>query len=202
MKKYVDNRADIKQGDIILFRGNAFISRGIRWLDNAPYNHAAVVFEAHGRKLVLESTGHGVNPRFLSVVMEKEKYTNFCIIRPKAWTEDQMLSALNATFDSAEKVINYDHLLLAQIAIKRLFDRTVEWKSQRMDICSEFARRYARSFPDPKADNFEMPRMPNSFITPWDFVLYAEPNFEVLWDDYKPTMVEQGFRVRGGLEPM
>jgi hypothetical protein len=201
MKKYLDNRADIKQGDIILFRGNAFISRGIRWLDNAPYNHAAVVFEAHGRKLVLESTGHGVNPRFLSVVMEIEKYTDFCIIRPRQWSEEQILTALSATFDSAEKVIEYDHWLIAQIAIKRLFDRTVEWKSQRMDICSEFARRYARNYTAPQADNFEMPRMPNSFITPWDFVLYAEPNFEVLWDDYKPTMVEDGLRVRGGLEP-
>jgi hypothetical protein len=199
MKKYLDNRADIKQGDIILFRGNAFISRGIRWLDKAPYNHAAVVFEAHGRKLVLESTGHGVNPRFLSVVMKKEKYTNFCIIRPKHWTEEQMRIALSATFDAAEEVIEYDIWHIAQIAVKRLFDRTVDWKSKRKDICSEFARRYARSF-DPKPDNFEMPRMPNSFITPWDFVLYADPNFEVLWDDYKPTMKEQGFRVRGGLE--
>jgi hypothetical protein len=200
MKKYLDNRSNIKQGDIILFRGNALISRSIRWLDNAPYNHAGVVFEAHGRKLVLESTGHGVNPRFLSVVMEKEKYTDFCIIRPKAWTEAQILDALNATFDSAEQVLKYDHGLIFQIAIKRLFNRNVKWESQRLDICSEFARRYARNF-DPKPDNFEMPRMPNSFITPWDFVLYAEPNFEVLCDLYKPTMVEDGLRVRGGLEP-
>jgi hypothetical protein len=199
MEKYLLNRSQIRQGDIILFRGNALISRAIRWLDNAPYNHAGLVFEAHGRKFVMESTGHGVNPRFLSVVMKKEKYTDFCIIRPTAWTEEQVSAALESVFDASEQVIEYDHKLILQIAIKRLTNRDVRMDSQRLDICSEFARRYARLLENPIADNFEVPRMPNDFITPWDFVLYAKPHFEVFFDDYrKDDMV---FRPRG-MKPM
>lgn len=199
MEKYLKNRHQIQQGDIILFRGNAFISRAIRWLDKAPYNHAGIVFEAHGRKFVMESTGHGVNPRFLSVVMKKEKYTDFCIIRPKSWTNAQISAALEAVFDTAQEVIEYDHKLILQIAIKRLTNRNVRMDSQRLDICSEFARRYARLLADPIADNFETPRMPNDFITPWDFVLYANPHFDVIFDSYKTP--EMAFRERG-MEPM
>jgi hypothetical protein len=195
MKKYLDNRDQVQQGDIILFRGNATISRGIRWLDKAPYNHAAIVFEAHGRKFIMESTGHGVNPRFLSAAIIKEKYTDFCIVRPKNWTTEQINDALNATFDAAENVIEYDFKLMFQIAVKRLTNRNFDLGSQRMDICSEFARRYARFLTEPTADNFEMPRMPNPFITPWDFVLYAQPNFDVLFDTYK--VPEMDFRERG-----
>ncbi len=195
MKKYIDNRDQIQKGDIILFRGNAFISRGIRWLDNAPYNHAGLVFEACGRKLVLESTGHGVNPRFLSVVMQKEKYTDFCIIRPTAWTGEQVSAALESVLDCSEEVIKYDHKLILQIAIQRLIKRNVRLDSQRCDICSEFTRRYTRFLSNPVAENFEMPRLPNEFITPWDFVLYASPNFEILFDDYKTP--EMDYRVRG-----
>jgi hypothetical protein len=200
MKKYIDNRADIKNGDIILFRGDAFVSRGIRWLDKAPYNHAGLVFEACGRKFVLESTRHGVNPRFLSVVMKKEKYNNFCLIRPTAWSEEQINAALSGAFDSSEEVIEYDYKVIGQIIFKRLFNRDVNWDSQRTDICSEFTRRYTRFLTNPVAENFEKGRMPNEFITPWDFVLYATPHFEVLFDDYKkPDMT---FRERGGLDPL
>jgi Permuted papain-like amidase enzyme, YaeF/YiiX, C92 family len=195
MEKYLQNRDQIQQGDIILFRGDAFISRAIRWLDKAPYNHAAIVFEAHGRKFVLESTGHGVNPRFLSAAMKKEKYTDFCVIRPQKWAATQINAALEAAFDAAQETIEYDYKMMVQIAIKRLTNRNVEWGSQRLDICSEFARRYARNLTEPIADNFEMPRMPNGFITPWDFVLYADPHFKVLFDDYK--IAEMPYRERG-----
>ena len=199
MEKYLENRSQIQQGDIILFRGNAFISRAIRWLDKAPYNHAGLVFEAHGRKFVMESTGKGVNPRLLSVMMKKEKYTDFCIIRPKAWPIEQINAALEAAFDASEQVIDYDHKLILQIAIKRLTNRNVRMDSQRLDICSEFTRRYARFLTNPVAENFEVPRMPNEFITPWDFVLYAEPHFDVFFDDYRTP--EMDFRTRG-MKPM
>ena len=131
-------------------------------------------------------TGHGVNPRFLSAVMKKEKYTDFCVIRPQKWAIPQINAALEAAFDAAQETIEYDYKLMFQIAIKRLTNRNIRMDSQRKDICSEFARRYARALlPHPRADNFEIPRMPNEFITPWDFVLYANPNFEVFFDDYK-----------------
>jgi hypothetical protein len=194
MKKYFDNRHHIQQGDIILFRGNAVISRAIRWLDNAPYNHAAVVFESHGRKLILESTQHGVNPRFLSAAILKEKYTDFCLIRPKRWEAHQIEHALTSALICAERTIEYDFKLMAEIAIKRLTNKNVKWGSKRLDICSEFARRYARHFRNPIADNFEMPRMPNAFITPWDFVIYAEPHFEVILNEFE--VQNSGLRVR------
>jgi hypothetical protein len=199
MKKYFDNRHHIQQGDIILFRGNAVISRAIRWLDNAPYNHAAIVFEAHDRKMILESTKHGVNPRFLSAAIKKENYTDFCLIRPKQWEQHQVQHALTSALKAAEKTIEYDFKLMAEIAIKRLTDKKVNWGSKRLDICSEFARRYAREFRNPNAENFEMPRMPNEFITPWDFVIYAEPHFEVLLNAYE--VQNSGLRVKD-LAPM
>jgi hypothetical protein len=195
MQKYIDNRNQIRNGDIILFRGDAFISKGIRWLDKAPYNHAAIVVEAYGRKFVLESTGHGVNPRFLSVAIKKEQYNNFCLIRPKSWSEAQIAQAIEGILNDAEQSIDYDHKLILQIAVKRLTNLNLRMDSQRLDICSEFTRRYTRFLTNPVADNFEMPRLPNEFITPWDFVLYANPHFEVLFDDYKKPQMD--FRERG-----
>ncbi len=185
MKKYQTHRDDIHVGDIILFRGDAFISKAIRWLDNAPYNHAAIVFEANGRKFIMESTRHGVNPRLLSVAIKQEKYTDFCIIRPKSWSSDDVSIALTKAFKSAEKGIGYDFKLMLQIAIKRLTNTDVDWASKRQDICSEYAQRYTKKFENPKADNYESPPMPNKFITPWDFVIYAKPHFDVLFNKYQ-----------------
>lgn len=43
MSAYEQHRADMRTGDLILFSGNGFISRGIQAITGSPWSHVAVV---------------------------------------------------------------------------------------------------------------------------------------------------------------
>jgi hypothetical protein len=181
MKKYNELRNQITNGDIMLFRGEKFLSRQIQKFDDAYYNHAGLVFESNNRFLILESNARGVNPDFLSGRIDE--YIDFCIVRPVCWPETEILKAISTSFDKASEKIKYDVNLLLQIAIFRKTGISIDLDMENKDICSEFVRRYTR-FLDPKPACYEKPHLPTDFITPWDFVIYSDSNeFEVLFDE-------------------
>jgi hypothetical protein len=181
MKKYDLNRDQIKNGDLVLFRGKSQLSRQIQMYDDAYYNHVGLVIESNGRLLVIDSNARGVNPELLSVRIDE--YIDFCIIRPQAWTDTQITAAVSSALERAEKHIKYDFFLLLQIALYRKSGIRINLNTKNRDICSEFGRRYIQYFTNPKSTCFERPNLPTEFITPWDFIVYADKNFEILFDD-------------------
>ena len=44
-QKYIDNRDNIQNGDLILYRGNSMMAKAIQYLDRAFYNHIGVVWK-------------------------------------------------------------------------------------------------------------------------------------------------------------
>jgi hypothetical protein len=68
---YEDIRSQIKNADILLYRGTDTVSRGIRWLSRSQYSHAGLVVWWNDRLMVLEAVGNGVVAMPLSMNLKK-----------------------------------------------------------------------------------------------------------------------------------
>jgi len=53
-------RYDIKDGDVLLYKGKGLLSKAIRLLTKSEYSHAGVAVWWHYRLMVLEAVGKGV----------------------------------------------------------------------------------------------------------------------------------------------
>lgn len=180
LEKYVIIRDEICNGDIILTRGTSWLSKTIRFFDKSYYNHAGVVMKANDRLFIVDSNAGGVKPEFLSVRLKDNE--DFCIIRPSFWAQKEIDRALNQWLDTVETGIKYDTMLLLQIAIYRSTGIKTHFGKDNKDICSEAARREVRCLA-PKEKCYEFPFIKTDFITPWDFIVYADDKFKVLFND-------------------
>lgn len=145
--KYQGYRPKIKDGDIILFRGNSLLSRAIQILDKAYFNHVGVAYWFKGRLMIIDSNAIGVKPDFMSNRIRK--YVDFCMIRPIA-EKGAIDNALSKVFERAEEGTGYDFIklinlgglkLLANILKGRDFKARARGEENR-DICSEFVQYY------------------------------------------------------------
>lgn len=180
-EKYFKLRSEIENGDIILFRGKEIIPRLIQFFDKSYYSHVGVVFESNERLLIIDSDKKGVDPHFLSSRMAE--FYDFCILKPKNWSKSEKNKAVSDILEKAEHDIKYDMGLIVQILLKRIFGSKLNWDNINKDICSEFARRFIRLLVPVKTSCFENENIHSEFITPWDYILYADENFEILYDE-------------------
>jgi len=82
---YAGIRREIRDGDILLFRGKSWISRIIRRVTGSPYSHAAIVSWWNDRLMVLEAVGKGIVVSRMSVVVHQ--YSG----KVELWTTDEKL---------------------------------------------------------------------------------------------------------------
>jgi hypothetical protein len=82
---YAGIRREIRDGDILLFRGKSWISRIIRRVTGSPYSHAAIVSWWNDRLMVLEAVGKGIVVSRMSVVVHQ--YSG----KVELWTTDAKL---------------------------------------------------------------------------------------------------------------
>lgn len=183
--KYELLRPQIQHGDMILFRGKGLMGSLICASDNSYYSHIGIVFKSQDRFFIIDSNKHGVSPKFLSTVIAES--VDFCIVRPLAWSESNIINALNKIIDAAEKNISYDFGSIIQILLYRKLHITCHFDNDNRDTCSEFVRRYVRQLSDPVSSCFEQSHLPTNFIAPWDFILYADSSFTILFDESKRT---------------
>lgn len=83
---YAGIRRQIRDGDILLFRGKSWLSRVIRRLTRSPYSHAAIVAWWNERLMVLEAVGKGVVVSRMSIVVDH--YSG----KVELWTTDADLA--------------------------------------------------------------------------------------------------------------
>lgn len=178
-EKYNMVRSFLRNGDIILFHGTKLLAKTIQYLDNCYYNHIGIIVESNGRLLIIDSNAGGVDPDFLSHRIKE--YSDFCIIKPIAWSQEIIDNAVSSVIEKAETLIKYDFKLLFRIALYRKFGKEVVKNNQDKDVCSEFVRRYLR-FYSPVAACYESPKLPYEFITPFDYLLYADENFLIKYN--------------------
>ena len=162
-------RPNIQSGDIMLFRGKHLLARTIQFFDNATYNHVGIVYESLGRFFVIDSNENGVRPDFLSE--RCMKYEEVAVLRPCEKYRAKINSAIEAIIALADEKIKYDFMLLPRIAIARkLGIDFLQLGSEQRDLCSEWARRYARALGATCYDN-------GTWITPQDFIRLAKDDF-------------------------
>lgn len=163
-------RPFVQSGDIILFRGKRLLAKTIQFFDKARYNHIGVVYESMGRFFIIDSNANGVHPDFLS--QRCEEYVEVAILRPCEKFASKINSAIESIMGLADEKIKYDFLLLPRIAIARKLG--IDFKrlgDDKRDICSEWARRYARALGATCFDN-------GTWITPEDFLRLCGDNFK------------------------
>jgi hypothetical protein len=66
---YSEARADIRTGDVLLFRGTSALSRVIQWGSRSVYSHAGFAALWGGRVMVFQSTGRGAEVLPLSTAV-------------------------------------------------------------------------------------------------------------------------------------
>jgi hypothetical protein len=172
---YKDIREHIKDGDLFLSKGSSFIAKSILYFDNARYSHVGMVKSMGGRLWAIDMWTYGIEVVPLSRRIYNQK--EFCIIRPKNKTEDEINNALEYVLSKVETYAKYDYLLLPRIAffLKTGIVLGRIHNNSRL-ICSELAQLYTDKLKINCYNDI-------SFITPYDFIRYADTNeVEILFD--------------------
>jgi hypothetical protein len=68
---YSEIREQIRDGDILLFRGTSWFSRLLRWGTRSQYSHSAILGWWNGRLMVLEAVPTGVMASRMSIVVQQ-----------------------------------------------------------------------------------------------------------------------------------
>ena len=79
---YDDIRSDMKDGDVLMFKGTGWLSSLIKSKTNSVYSHAGIVAWWGDRLMVLEAVGKGLEARPISYNLKKYE-GGFDYYRPK-----------------------------------------------------------------------------------------------------------------------
>lgn len=63
---YLQHRNDMQDGDVLMFKGQSWLSKIIKWRTQSDYSHAGIVVWWNDRLMVLEAIGQGVLARPIS----------------------------------------------------------------------------------------------------------------------------------------
>lgn len=174
--KYQTHRSEIKNGDIVLYRGPSMMSKAIQYIDHAYFNHAGVVWipENSDRVLTLDMWSAGLTCVPLSRRMSG--YTDFCVIRPKLICQEVVNHAVKTAlgmWDGREVKYNYGLLFRIALIKETGIDITGLGKKDNF-ICSQFAQYYVSLLGIDTYKNVKL-------ITPEDFMRFIDENFEILF---------------------
>jgi hypothetical protein len=146
---YPEIRDQIRDGDIVLFRGTSWFSRLLRWGMRSPYSHSGVLAWWNGRLMLLEAVPQGVLASRMSWVVNH--YSGSC----ELWTardEHDGRLARDEVIRAAQLLIGrrYSKFKLIRNARRILFGRgKVEERDPEADpddfVCSEFVSRVWRA---------------------------------------------------------
>jgi hypothetical protein len=142
---YTGIRREIRNGDILLFRGKSWLSRIIRRITRSPYSHAAIVAWWDERLMVLEAVGKGIVVSRMSVVVDQ--YSG----KVELWTTDGNL-ARSHVVRAAQRLLGKRY---SPYKLLRNLERLVFRRARREEadpeappddfICSEFVSRVWRA---------------------------------------------------------
>lgn len=176
-KDYLEIRNDIKDGDIILWKGTGILARSIQYFDNAKYNHISVVKWVGKRLLNVDMWYQGIEINPLSRRMIYD-YKEFCIIRPKGNSAEEINIAIENILQKLEALRKYDYFLLPRIAFyKKTGINLIKLGRNDRYICSELIQTYTNDLRKTNYKDIEL-------ITPQDFLRYLdENNLELLYHE-------------------
>lgn len=158
---------DVQPGDVLLYRGSGFISKGIRYLDGSEVNHAAI---AISMTEIAEATGYGLDTATTLASFENNVVT---IVRRPVGV-DSALAVLKAKqyLNDGVPYAYQQILLLAALCLTR-----------RIPIKNRFFRRVLRRALDSAADlvNALVDRGADLMIcSEYVYRCYSETGFDLL----------------------
>lgn len=179
-KEYYNIRGGVQDGDIFVYNGNGFMSKSIQYFDNAYYNHIGMVKKFGDRLFTIDMWTHGIE--ILPLSRRVGGYLNFCMVRPKNKTPEEINIALEQVLQLVDRDEKYDYGLLPRIALykKTKINLGVLGSRDRF-ICSELAQFFTNKLDINCYKDIDM-------ITPQDFIRHAnEDEVQVLYD-YSPKL--------------
>jgi hypothetical protein len=166
-EKYSKLHPQIKNGDVILFRGERALAKIIQECDsNAYYNHVGIVLKVSGALFIIDSNANGVEPARLSERINK--YVDFDVLRPTE-SEELIELALQGILKKQDVVkIKYDYINGLKAMLNRKFKTRFETHIENYrNICSMFVLPYALEL---KMVN--IPIDMNNLFFPQDYIRY------------------------------
>jgi hypothetical protein len=140
MVKYAQVRDQIKNGDVLMYKGRGLVSSVIRWVTHSPYSHAALAVWWNQRLMVMEAIGQGVivNPTSRSIRHYRGDAEWFSC--KKEISEDDCLRMV--IFAQEELGKSYGRWKAILLGIKILFEHDLEkrdrLKREKRLFCSEY----------------------------------------------------------------
>lgn len=113
---YQQYRNQMKDGDILLFKGKGWLSSIIKWKTNSSYSHAGIVLWWNDRLMVLEAVGRGVIATPISYNLTKYE-GGIDYFRPSFDIEPDTRTAM-AQFSQAQLGKEYDTGQLLKFGLK------------------------------------------------------------------------------------
>lgn len=128
-------RAEMRDADVLLFKGRGWVSNIIKWKTQSAYSHAGLVAWWGDRLMVLEAVGNGVRATPISYNLKKYKggidYFR-CTENLSGPTRQSMLS-----FAQKQLGKEYDHKRLFGFFIKLMLNKPLQ-KSESVKVPSTF----------------------------------------------------------------
>ncbi len=192
-EKYQQYREVAKDGDILLWYGDKFMARAIRFFDDnyvsdagekikdqAYYTHSSIIFWGRGKRLQNADSWY----RGITVVPASDRvsyYNDFCVLRPKMNHvldhETQMEVGIKWIMDKWESHVKYDYFNVPRVALIKKTGIDITGLAKRSDfICSEFTQAFTLILGI--KDYYR-----RLIFTPQDHIRFNAGSFEVLFDN-------------------
>ncbi len=156
MAKYNEVRKQIKDGDVLLYKGKGIFTSGIvptlvQWVTDSPYAHAGIAARWNDRLMVIEAIGRGVITNPISRSLERYKATVEWFQCKKEIPDYVRCNMVKIAQEDLGK--RYAILRTVWFAIKilfiRKFKKTDERREENKYFCSQFvAHVYTEAFRD------------------------------------------------------
>jgi hypothetical protein len=161
--RYEEIRDQIKNGDVLMYKGRGLISSIIQWATRSSYSHAGIAAWWNERLMVLEAKGRGVvaSPFSRNVKEYRGSVEWFSCVREIS--EEGRLSMV--IFAQEELGKRYGRLKTIYLGLKSLFERNMEkrdrLKKESKLFCSEYVAQIYNSIgmdlKEQRSDRFMKP---------------------------------------------
>jgi len=138
--KYAQARAQIKNGDVFMYKGKGLVSSIIRWVYRSPYSHVALAAWWNQQLMVMEAKGQGVIVNSTSRSIRHYRGDVEWFSCKKEISEDDRLRMV--IFAQEELGKSYGRWKAILLGIKILFEHNLEkrdrLKREKKIFCSEY----------------------------------------------------------------
>lgn len=179
-KEYYNIRNQIKNGDVILYKGKNIISKLIRFFDNSYYDHCGIITTISGRFFTIDIKNSSYH--FVPLSRRMKQYEEFCILRGVNKNSEQISQAVDFVVDKVERDIKFDIFFFLQtLFLKRTGIDLFGVKRKNRIICSQLCQYF---FEKLDISNYKTCNL----ISPQDFIRFINDDEVDLLFDLSPKI--------------